>query len=139
MDFDHSPRAQEYLALVDRFIRERVIPNEALYYQQLTNSPDHTQWRIPPIMEQLKAEAKALGLWNLYLPDPPPLGAGLDNRNPIGGDPVMPRHSVPGSTTAITRRSPSSPVAAFSRPKCSTATRPIPATPKCCCATARTR
>src|SRR6185312_678094 len=80
MDFDHSPRAQELMGQVERFIRERILPNEALYYEQLVHSLDYRQWRIPPIMEQLKAEAKALGLWNLYLPDSD-LGAGLDNRD----------------------------------------------------------
>ena len=80
MDFDHSPRAQEYIALAERFIRERILPNEALYYEQLAHSPDFRQWRIPPIVEQLKAEAKVLGLWNLFLPDAE-YGAGLDNRD----------------------------------------------------------
>jgi acyl-CoA dehydrogenase len=80
MDFDHSPRAQEYIALAERFIRERIVPNEALYHEQLVNSADYRQWRIPPIIEQLKAEAKAVGLWNLYLPDAE-FGAGLDNRD----------------------------------------------------------
>ncbi|HTU63346.1 MAG TPA: hypothetical protein VMF89_33020, partial [Polyangiales bacterium] len=61
MDFEHSPRAQALIAQVDRFIQERVVPNEALYHQQLVNSSDYKQWRIPPIMEQLKAEAKAAG------------------------------------------------------------------------------
>jgi acyl-CoA dehydrogenase len=80
MDFEHSERAQQYIALVDRFVRERVKPNERLYHEQLVHSQDFRQWRIPPIMEQLKAEAKALGLWNLFLPDSE-LGAGLDNRD----------------------------------------------------------
>ena len=80
MDFEHSARAQELMKQVERFIRERIVPNEALYHQQLVHSSDYKQWRIPPIMEQLKAEAKALGLWNLYMPDAEH-GAGLDNRD----------------------------------------------------------
>ena len=80
MDFDHSPRAQLLIASVERFIRERVLPNEATYEQQLAHSADYRQWRIPPIIEQLKAEAKAEGLWNLFLPDAG-FGAGLDNRD----------------------------------------------------------
>jgi acyl-CoA dehydrogenase len=80
MDFEHSARAQSYIERVDRFIRERVLPSEAEYYSELTHSADHRQWRIPRVMEALKAEAKAQGLWNLYLPDPTH-GAGLDNRD----------------------------------------------------------
>ena len=80
MDFSHSPKAQEYIARVDAFIDERILPNEATYFSQLAHSDDFRTWRIPPIMEELKAEAKAAGLWNLFLPDPK-LGAGLDNRD----------------------------------------------------------
>ncbi len=80
MDFEHSERAQAYIASVGRFIKERVLPNEQKYYDQLGHSSDFRQWRIPPIMEELKAEAKAAGLWNLFLPESA-LGAGLDNRD----------------------------------------------------------
>jgi alkylation response protein AidB-like acyl-CoA dehydrogenase len=80
MDFEHSERAKHYIGLVDRFVRERIEPKQALYLQQLTHSDDFRQWRIPPVMEELKAEAKAAGLWNLFLPDSE-LGAGLDNRD----------------------------------------------------------
>jgi len=80
MDFEHSDRAKDYIARVDRFITERVIPNEKTYHSQLTHDSDYRKWRIPPIIEELKAEAKAQGLWNLFLPDPK-YGAGLDNRD----------------------------------------------------------
>jgi acyl-CoA dehydrogenase len=78
MDFEHSARAQPYIAAVDTFIRERVLPSEATYFEQLTGSPDYRAWRIPTVMEELKAEAKAQGLWNLFLPESP---AALDNRD----------------------------------------------------------
>lgn len=80
MDFELSPRATEYGQRVRTFIEQRVLPNEPLYEEQLSRDPDHRKWRVPPIMEQLKAEAKAAGLWNLFLPDPE-LGAGLNNRD----------------------------------------------------------
>ena len=44
---------------VERFVRERVLPNEATYRDQLAHTDDWPQWRIPPIVEELKAEAKA--------------------------------------------------------------------------------
>src|SRR5512139_527826 len=80
MDFEHSERAQVYIEQVERFVGERVLPNEKTYVDQLVHTDDWRQWRIPPILEQLKAEAKGLGLWNLFLPDAE-YGAGLDNRD----------------------------------------------------------
>ena len=80
MDFEHSETAREYMTLAARFIRERIVPNEETYLSQLAKTPDWTAWRIPPIVEALKAEAKGLGLWNLFMPDPK-YGAGLYNRD----------------------------------------------------------
>jgi acyl-CoA dehydrogenase len=80
MDFEHSERSRQYMDHVDRFVRERVVPHEQTYVDQLAHTPDWRQWRIPPIIEELKAEAKAAGLWNLFLPDSEH-GAGLDNRD----------------------------------------------------------
>ena len=80
MDFQHSERARKVMAQVQRFVDERVLPNEQTYLDQLVGTEDWRQWKIPPIMEELKAEAKELGLWNLFLPDEK-YGAGLDNRD----------------------------------------------------------
>jgi acyl-CoA dehydrogenase len=80
MDFEHSERAQRVMAQVQRFLEERILPNEQTYLDQLVGTEDWRQWKIPPVMEELKAEAKELGLWNLFLPDEE-YGAGLDNRD----------------------------------------------------------
>jgi acyl-CoA dehydrogenase len=80
MDFEHSERARLYADKVAEFMQARVIPNEKTYYAQLSRSADYREWKIPKIMEELKAEAKAAGLWNLFLPDKE-FGAGLDNRD----------------------------------------------------------
>ncbi|MFW6031614.1 MAG: acyl-CoA dehydrogenase family protein [Myxococcota bacterium] len=80
MDFEHSERAQHHIGNLERFMKERVLPNEQTYFDQLAHTDDWRRWRIPPIMEQLKAEAKEAGLWNLFLPEPEH-GAGLDNRD----------------------------------------------------------
>lgn len=68
------------MAQAERFVRERVVPNEQTYVEQLVGSDDWREWKIPPIVEELKAEARELGLWNLFLPDEEH-GAGLDNRD----------------------------------------------------------
>lgn len=58
--------AQLYEALVT-FMRDRVLPAEHQYaeYRRTAGPEDHT---LPPVVEELKAEARALGLWNLFLP-----------------------------------------------------------------------
>ncbi|HMR77295.1 MAG TPA: acyl-CoA dehydrogenase family protein, partial [Polyangiaceae bacterium] len=80
VDFEHSERARQVMVQVERFVNERVVPNEKTYYAQLVGSEDWREWKVPPILEELKAEAKGLGLWNLFLPDEE-YGAGLDNRD----------------------------------------------------------
>ncbi len=80
MDFAHSERAQLVLEQVERFVTERVEPHHQTYRDQLVGGPDWTRWKVPPIVEELKQEARGLGLWNLFLPDSV-YGAGLDNRD----------------------------------------------------------
>ena len=59
------------------FMDSDVYPNEHVYDEQLRAAP--TRWSQPPIMDALQAKARALGLWNLFLPEPE-WGAGLTNR-----------------------------------------------------------
>jgi len=68
------------MSQAERFVRERIVPNEQTYLDQLVGTDEWRDWKIPPILEELKAEAKGLGLWNLFLPDEE-YGAGLDNRD----------------------------------------------------------
>ncbi|HRZ23680.1 MAG TPA: acyl-CoA dehydrogenase family protein, partial [Candidatus Contendobacter sp.] len=78
MDFAYSAKARDYLERLNAFMAEEVMPAEPIYEQQLVHGPDWTQWRQPPIMEELKAKAKAAGLWNLFLPEEE-YGPGLSN------------------------------------------------------------
>ena len=76
MDFEHSSRSKELQATLTEFMDEHVYPNERLYSEQLMSQDDvHVE---PPVMELLKKEARARGLWNLFLPDKQH-GAGLSN------------------------------------------------------------
>ena len=59
------------------FMDSDVYPNEHVYNEQLLAAP--TRWAQPPIMDELQVKARALGLWNLFLPEPE-WGAGLTNR-----------------------------------------------------------
>ena len=76
MDFGHSERAQDFQGRLTAFMDEHVRPAEPVYLQQLRDSGDpHFH---PPVMEELKAEARSRGLWNLFHPDPE-FGPGLSN------------------------------------------------------------
>ncbi|BCG04930.1 acyl-CoA dehydrogenase (plasmid) [Paraburkholderia sp. PGU19] len=77
MDFDFSPRGQEWLARVQTFLSEHIYPNEALYEEQLGHECDDP-WRVPPIMLELQQKAREAGLWNMHIHDPRH-GPGLSN------------------------------------------------------------
>jgi acyl-CoA dehydrogenase len=78
MDFSPSLRAESYAQRLATFMQEHVLPAEAEYCAQLQNLPDWRSWKQPPVMETLKATARAAGLWNLFLAERE-YGAGLSN------------------------------------------------------------
>jgi len=77
MQFAYSKTCQEYLGRVRAFMDAHVYPNERTYHEQLKAFGDN-RWQVLPVIEDLKAKAKAEGLWNLFLPDSEH-GAGLSN------------------------------------------------------------
>ncbi|MDQ0188764.1 acyl-CoA dehydrogenase [Alicyclobacillus cycloheptanicus] len=76
MEFEYSDKVKQLMAKLQEFMEEVVYPGEQVYHQQLAASGN--RWQIPPIMEEMKAKAKAAGLWNLFLPESE-YGAGLTN------------------------------------------------------------
>jgi acyl-CoA dehydrogenase len=76
MDFAISPKAEELRQRLLDFVSERVEPATPVYFEQVRESGDpHFH---PPVMEELKAEARRRDLWNLFLPNAEH-GAGLSN------------------------------------------------------------
>ena len=69
MDFALSPKTTEYAAKLQAFMDSEVFPAEAVYHQQrehlIAQGKPHA---LPAVVEELKSKAKALGLWNLFLP-----------------------------------------------------------------------
>jgi acyl-CoA dehydrogenase len=61
-----SPRTEELAARVTAFMEEQVYPAEPVFERQLKAAAD--RWNELPVMTELKAKAKAAGLWNLFLP-----------------------------------------------------------------------
>jgi acyl-CoA dehydrogenase len=76
MDFELSDRAKDFRERLLAFMDEHVYPAEPVWAKQRAQAP--TPHAHPPIMEELKDEARRRGLWNLFLPDPHE-GAGLSN------------------------------------------------------------
>ena len=66
MDFIPSDRSRELQERLAAFMDECVYPAEAVYARSRETSPD--PHRVPPVVENLKVEARSRGLWNLFLP-----------------------------------------------------------------------
>ena len=81
MDFGFDDRTQELHDALTDFLDEHIYPAEPVYAAQVAAATD--PWTRPPVMEELKAQARQRGLWNLFLPAHPSggseLGAGLTN------------------------------------------------------------
>jgi len=79
MNFAYSSNAQSYIRRLQDFMNEFVIPAEKPYFDQLKRG--ERPWTVPPVMHELKARAKAAGLWNLFLAksEHGDHGAGLSN------------------------------------------------------------
>jgi len=77
VDFELSPTAAELKERLLDFMDQHVYPAEPVYEEQMASSGDpHFH---PPVMEELKEEARRRGLWNLFLPHATEWGGGLSN------------------------------------------------------------
>jgi acyl-CoA dehydrogenase len=70
MDFAHSPRSRDLADRVRRFVEERIDPAEPEILADVAarRSRGEDPWPPHPVIEELKAQARAEGLWNLFLP-----------------------------------------------------------------------
>ena len=79
MDFSYSPKVVDLQKRLTAFMEEHIYPAEAVYHHEVAeNRKAGNPWQPTKVMEQLKAQAKAAGLWNLFLPESK-YGAGLTN------------------------------------------------------------
>src|SRR5689334_19848249 len=76
MDFELSDRCKDFRERLLAFMDERVYPAESIYEEQLRDAGNPNAQ--PAVMEDLKAEARERGLWNMFHPDER-FGAGLTN------------------------------------------------------------
>jgi acyl-CoA dehydrogenase len=75
MNFDYSPKTQEYRERVSAFMDKHIYPNEERFHNEVSSGD---RWVPVAFLEELKTAARAEGLWNLFMPDSPH-GAGLTN------------------------------------------------------------
>ena len=74
MDFAFSTKVEDLRTQLLDFMDSHIYPAERIWNEQVAALPD--PHHSPPVMEELKKEARARGLWNLFMPDPA-YGAGL--------------------------------------------------------------
>jgi len=75
MTFEFSPKVQDLQKRLTGFMDEHVYPNESAFHHEIA---DGDRWQPTTVVERLKEEARAAGLWNLFLPESE-YGAGLTN------------------------------------------------------------
>ena len=79
MDFEYSAKVKDLASRLTHFMDENIYPAEPVFAAEVAaNRRRGNAWLPTGIMEELKAKARAAGLWNLFLPESD-LGAGLTN------------------------------------------------------------
>jgi acyl-CoA dehydrogenase len=86
MDFGYDEATVELQQRLLGFMDECVYPSEARFREEAESLDD--RWGTPPVIEELKLEARRRGLWNLFLPRTHEYGACLRNAaiRAAGGD-----------------------------------------------------
>ena len=77
MDFAYDAKTEEFRRRLLAFMKEKVEPAETVFVEQLEALENRWAWTEVPILAELQDEARARGLWNLFLPGEG--GAGLTN------------------------------------------------------------
>jgi acyl-CoA dehydrogenase len=79
MDFAYDARTEELRERLLSFMDSHVYPAEKVFAEQVAEAAAADRlWERPAIIDELKAEARSRGLWNLFLAHHPE-GAGLSN------------------------------------------------------------
>ena len=77
MDFAYDTTTQGLREKLQIFMDEKIYPAEAVFEEQFQALENPWAWTRVPVLEELKVEARARGLWNLFLPGEH--GAGFTN------------------------------------------------------------
>jgi acyl-CoA dehydrogenase len=77
MRFELSATAEKLQTVLLDFMEQSVLPAEPIYREQLRTAGDPHAY--PAVLDELKAEARQRGLWNLFLPHKTEWTDGLSN------------------------------------------------------------
>ncbi len=77
---EYSPKTRDLLERLNAFYAAHITPNEGRYHEQMdafrrAGNP----WQTVPLVEELKAKARAAGLWNMFLPHAYKGNGGISN------------------------------------------------------------
>jgi len=75
MSFELNEKTKILQSRLQKFMDAHIYPNEQRFHEEV----ERERWKPTKIVEELKAKARAEGLWNLFLPNDE-RGAGLTNR-----------------------------------------------------------
>ena len=81
MEFEYSDRCKDLQEKLLKFMDEHIYPNENKYKEEIYRNGKEkgNRWLPTNVIEELKPKARALGLWNLFLPKSPRAPEGLSN------------------------------------------------------------
>ncbi|HEX8902330.1 acyl-CoA dehydrogenase family protein [Vitreimonas sp.] len=65
MQFEYSEKTKSWIDRVQRFMDDHIYPAVPTYEAQ---QKEGDRWKVIPVLEELKAKAKAQGLWNMFMP-----------------------------------------------------------------------
>jgi len=74
VNFEFTEKTRELQGRLQAFMDEHIYPNEQRFLDEIESD----RWKPARIIEELKPKARAVGLWNLFMPDQEN-GAGLTN------------------------------------------------------------
>jgi acyl-CoA dehydrogenase len=97
MDFAYSPRTLELQQRLQAFFAEHILPAEPRYFEEIqANTAAGKRWTPLQLIEDLKVQARAAGLWNLFLPD----SATAQSARPLRSDAPSPSGAASGASGA---------------------------------------
>jgi len=87
VDFGYDQRTHELRERLTAFMDEHVFPAEPVFTEQVeAAAAGGRPWDRPPVIEELKAQARKLGLWNLFLTGK--AAAAVDSRDSLPDPPL---------------------------------------------------